>query len=153
MYDQSLWEHLVQKVDHHFSIKPDSNGQVHLPGDFIPFPPDITASDGPHPWTPIQQLPAQVNPNDDTNNPGTAVAPIPIPPPPPILSQHMSHTLITLALTPVSTPVPSTVFQPRCSVKSNFGQASNGLDPSNYHATQHINVTDYSSSPIKHFTN
>ena len=32
-----LLEHLVQRVDNHFSVDPNSDGHVNLPNDFIPF--------------------------------------------------------------------------------------------------------------------
>ena len=50
LFDQNLWENLVQTVDRHFSVEPDNNGQVSLPGDFVLFAPDIPVpDDGLHP--------------------------------------------------------------------------------------------------------
>ena len=33
LFDQNLWENLVQTIDRHFSVEHDNNGQVSLPGD------------------------------------------------------------------------------------------------------------------------
>ena len=46
LFDQNLWENPVQIVDCHFSVEPDSNGQVRLFGDFTPIAPDTPVCDG-----------------------------------------------------------------------------------------------------------
>ena len=48
-FDPIIWDYLIQQVDRHFTIEPDSDGHVTLPNDFSPFAPDIPACGGPIP--------------------------------------------------------------------------------------------------------
>ena len=104
LFDQHLWEHLVQQADCHFSIEPSNSGQVTLPNEFISFAPDTPASDSYYSQTPtIQQPPTQVNPI----NPGTIVQT----PPTSILNKHIFHPQTSAPPPPPVLPtVPPTVF-------------------------------------------
>ena len=66
----------------------------------------------------------------------------------------------TPALTPARTlpAVPPTIFQPRCSTRSNFGQPPELLDPSGHIITQYTDATDHLSAPpntslLQHYCN
>ena len=55
LFDENLLKSLVQTIDCHFSVEPNSNGRVHLSGDFTLFAPNIPNSGGLHPQTPNTQ--------------------------------------------------------------------------------------------------
>ena len=150
-FDPAIWECLVQQVNRHFNVESDSNGQLTPPNEFIEFTPDI-----PTRGSPILQPSLQSH----SNNSGTNTAPVTTQPTPILTRQTptpSSPTLLPIpalplpnsALAPASAlpAVPPTIFQPRCSTRSNFGQPPELLDSSGHIITQYTEATDPLSAP------
>jgi hypothetical protein len=163
-FDHNLWTSLIsaaENIDRHFSLEPNSEGQVNLPPDFVPFSPDITTDlpvrQQPHFFPDTTNVdntlnePSNNNNNNNNNNEIKQVAPNS--PSSPILSRRM--------FTPspaISTDVaPATASEPeiRRSTRSNLGNAPDCLDPSTHAITYHQEATKYgkSSDSIKNYCN
>ena len=150
-FDPAIWECLVQQVDRHFTVEPDSNSQVALPNDYILFVPDIPNHGGP-----IHQPSLQAYPNNFGTNPSpvtTQQTPIlpknrPTPSTPtPVPIPALPPPTPVLAPSPALPAAPPTIFQPRRSTRSNFGQPPDVLGPSGHVITQYTEATNPLSAP------
>ena len=150
-FDPLLWQNLIEQVDSHVSILPDSSGNINLPPDFIPFTqeiPDRQTQDRNnqqqavvhHPSNPIIPQPSQPLNNSSHESPSS-----------PIVSRRIFGSPSPPSVKDVASPIANTDNQPRRSTRSNFGQAPAVFDPSNNLATTYTEST--SITPSEHYCN
>jgi hypothetical protein len=151
-FDPLIWQCLVEQVESHFSIQPNSTGAVTLPPDFVPFSQDIPNHSQADITHRHQQnaIPSPIN---------SSIPNIPTPidsssqdaPSSPIVSRRIFGSPSPPSVGDLSSPDSSTNVQPRRSTRSNFGQAPSVLDPSNNLATSYIKSS--SLTPSQHYCN
>jgi hypothetical protein len=160
-FDHNLWTSLVsaaENTDRHFSLEPNSEGQVILPPDFVPFSPDITTDlpfrQQPHFFPDTTNVDNTLNEppnNNNKNNNNETKQVAPNSPSSPILSRRMftPSPSISTDVAPASEP------ELRRSTRSNLGNAPDRLDPSTHAITYHHEATKYdeSSDSIKNYCN
>jgi len=157
-FDPTIWQNLVLQAESHFSITPDSNGNVNLPPDFTPFSQDIPSHDAADkrqhiaPTLPNNTtLPlAPNNNNNNNNNQKQHIPTAPQSPSSPIVSRRIFGPSSPTISDDVSSPSND---QPRRSTRSNFGQTPSILDPSNHLATNYVKASASSISPSQHYCN
>jgi hypothetical protein len=154
-FDPLIWQNLVEQVETHFSLRPDSTGNINLPPDFVPFSQDIPNHSKDilhrrqHDVAPQSFDQIKNNTNNNNNN-------NPIPqsfsgssqesPSSPIVSRRIFGSP-----SPTSSPTANTENEPRRSTRSNFGQAPTVLDPSNHLATTYTKSSTI--TPSQHYCN
>jgi hypothetical protein len=151
-FDPHVWQNLVEQIETHFSLKPDSNGSINLPPDFTSFSQDIPSQDPINTSHQRHAAPTQqindnltIEPINNNNNPQD-LPPEPQSPSSPIVSRRIFGSP-----PPTSIDVSTPGAQPRRSTRSNLGQAPTILDPSNHLATSY--VKSLSITPSQHYCN
>jgi hypothetical protein len=162
-FDKILWNNLVtmvDSIDQHFSLQPNNDGTLSLPPNYVPFPPDIEGEQ--------DQFCTNNNNNDNISNNNhnnnihnnenntinkndniPEISPIPNKSPS-SSSPLLSRQIFAPSPSPVVTNNIPSQIAPRCSRRSNFGTATDKLDPSNHLAT---NYNDSSMSPSEQYCN
>jgi hypothetical protein len=157
-FDPLIWQNLVEQVESHFSLTPDSTGNINLPPDFVPFSQDIPNHSkeilhrrqqdvAPRSFGHIENKTNINNNNNQVSQSNTG-------------SSHESPSSPIVSRRIFGSPSPTsfgditsknTDNEPCCLARSNLGQAPTILDPSNHLAT---NYTKSSSiTPSKHYCN
>jgi hypothetical protein len=162
-FDPIVWQSLIQQVDLHHSVHPNSTGTINLPPDFIPFSSDISnttqaeVDEQQHLHIPLQSSNNNNNNNLTNNNNNNQSTPNRAPqhasssPSSPIVSRRIFGSPSPIVTTDISSPEIDSESQPRRSSRSTLGQAPEVLDPSNHLATNYVESS--TTSPSEHYCN